>query len=83
MKQAPRTWYIKMDIFLMSLSFTKSKANSNLYFKVEGRRPVMLLLYVNDLFLNGEDELIKDVTRRLDTFSLDLSPNMCKITYLD
>ena len=35
----------------MDLGFTESKANSNLYFKVEGGRPVMLLLYVDDLFL--------------------------------
>ena len=35
----------------MALGFTKSKADSNLCFKVEGRRPVILLLYVDDLFL--------------------------------
>ena len=35
----------------MALGFTESKEDSNLYFKVEGGRPVMLLLYVNDLFL--------------------------------
>ena len=28
-------------------------------FKVEGGRPVMLLLYVNDLFLKGKEELFK------------------------
>ena len=30
LKQAPRTWYDKMDSFLMSLGFTKSKEYSNL-----------------------------------------------------
>ena len=30
---------------------TESKANSKIFFKVEGGRPVMLLLYVDDLFL--------------------------------
>ena len=35
----------------MSLGFNKSKEDSNLYFKVEGRIPVMLLLSVDDLFL--------------------------------
>ena len=34
----------------MNLGFTKSKADSNLCFKVEGRRPVMLLLCVDALF---------------------------------
>ena len=35
----------------MNLGFTESKEDSNLCFKVEGGRPVMLLLYVDDLFL--------------------------------
>ena len=64
LKQAPRTWYGKMDSFLMSLGFTKSKADSNLYFKVEGERPVILLLYVDDLFLTGYDAQNKEETFR-------------------
>ena len=35
----------------MTLGFTESKSDSDLYFKVEGGIPVMLLLYVDDLFL--------------------------------
>ena len=35
LKQAPRTWYDRIDSFVSSLGFTKSKANSNLYYKVE------------------------------------------------
>ena len=49
----------------MALGFTKSKENSNLCFKVEGGRPVMLLLYDDDLFLTGKEELIKVARRRL------------------
>ena len=49
----------------MALIFTKSKEDSNLVFKVEGGRPVMLLLYVDDLFLIGKEELIRDARRRL------------------
>ena len=51
----------------MTLGFTGSKADSNLYFKAEGGIPVMLLLYVNDLFLTGKEELIKLERRRLAT----------------
>ena len=51
----------------MSLGFTKSKAYSNLYFKVKDKRTVMLLLYIDDLFLTGEEELIKYTRRRLAT----------------
>ena len=35
----------------MTQGFTESKENSNLFLKVEGGRLVMLLLYVDDLFL--------------------------------
>ena len=58
LKQEPRTWYNRMENFLMRLGFTKSKVDSNLYFKVEGEILVMLLLYVDDLFMTREDELI-------------------------
>ena len=67
LKQAPRIWYDEMDSFLTRLGFTKSKVDSNLYFKVEGRIPMMLVLYVDDLFLMSEDELIKYARRRLST----------------
>ena len=65
LKQAPRTWYGRIDSFLMSLGFTKSKANSNLYYKVVDGDQVILLLYVDDLFLTGEEKLILDSKRKL------------------
>ena len=65
LKQAPKTWYNKMNNLLLTLGFTESKADSNLYFKVEGGTPVMLLLYVDDLFLTEKVELIKVARRRL------------------
>ena len=49
----------------MAPGFTKSKVDSNLYFKFEGGVLVMLMLYVDELFLTGKDELIKDARRRL------------------
>ena len=51
----------------MALGFTESKADSNLCFKVEGRIPVMLLSYVDDLFVIGRVELIKVSRRSLTT----------------
>ena len=55
LKQAPRTWYDRIDSFLTSLGFNKSKADSNLYYKVEEGNLVILLLYVDELFVTGED----------------------------
>jgi hypothetical protein len=65
LKQAPRAWYGHIDIFLMSLDFTKSKTDSNLYFKIMENEPVILLLYMDDLFLIGEENLIAECKQRL------------------
>jgi hypothetical protein len=65
LKQAPRAWYGRIDSFLSSLGFTKSKADSNLYFKIMDNEPVILLLYVDDLFLTGEEKLIAECKQRL------------------
>jgi hypothetical protein len=65
LKQAPRAWYGRIDSFLTSLGFTKSKADSNLYFKVMNDEPVILLLYVDDLFLTREENLIIECKKRL------------------
>jgi hypothetical protein len=65
LKQAPRAWYGRIDSFLMSLGFTKSKVDPNLYYKVEDSGPVILLLYVDDLFLIGNDNLIAECKSKL------------------
>ena len=56
-----------MDSFMMSQGFTKSKEDSNLYFKVEDGKPVILLLYVDDLFLIGDEELIAETKKNPTT----------------
>ena len=48
---------VRHGSFLSSLGFTKSKADSNLYYKLEDDNPMMLLLYVYDLFVTGMDGL--------------------------
>jgi hypothetical protein len=65
LKQAPRAWYVRINSFLTSLEFTKSKADSNLYFKIMNNEPVILLLYVDDLFLTGEEKLITECKKKL------------------
>ena len=48
LKQAPRAWYGRIDSFLMSMGFAKSKVNPNLSYKVVENVPVILLLYVDE-----------------------------------
>jgi hypothetical protein len=64
LKQAPKAWYGRIDNFTMSLVFTKSIADPNLYFKVEDGESMILLLYVDDLFLTGAEKLITECKRK-------------------
>ena len=50
---------------MTSLGFTKIKANPNLYFKVMDDKRVILLLYVNDLFLIGNEKQIIECKKKL------------------
>eukprot|EP00253_Pinus_taeda_P001943 PITA_01943 len=51
----------------MKLGFTRSEVDPNLYFKVEDDKPIILVLYVDDLFLTGADPLILKCKRDLDS----------------
>jgi hypothetical protein len=65
LKQAPRAWYAKIDGYLMSLGFTKSEADPDLYYKVEDVCPLIFVLYVDDMFLIGNEKLIDGCKKEL------------------
>jgi len=65
LKQAPRAWYARIDGFLKSLGFLKNNVDSNLYFKVLDGFLVILILYVEDLFLTGNEKLIAGCKKEL------------------
>jgi hypothetical protein len=67
LKKAHGDWYGRIDNFLTSLGFTKSKVDSNLHFKFMNDDLVILLLYVDDLFLTGEENLIIECKKKLTT----------------
>jgi hypothetical protein len=59
LKQAPRAWYSRIDSYLREMGFQRSEADPNLYF-LAGEKPLILVLYVDDLFLTGDEQLIAD-----------------------
>ena len=65
LKQDPRAWYGRIDNFLTSLVFTKSKLVPNLYMNIMDDEPIILLLYVDDLFLTGNEKQITDCKKKL------------------
>jgi hypothetical protein len=56
---------VKRAHHLLYSNITKSKVDSNLYFKVMNDESVILLLYVDDLFLTGEEKLITECKKKL------------------
>ena len=67
LKQATRAWYERIDSYLMKLGFTRSDVDPNLYFKVQKDMPLILVIYVDDLFLTGASPLIYRCKRELDS----------------
>jgi hypothetical protein len=65
LKQTPRAWYARMDNYLTRLGFSKIHADPNLYYKFVDSAPVILLLYVDDLFIKGEESLIIQCKKEL------------------
>ena len=49
----------------MRLGFNKIHADPNIYYKVMNNAHVILLLYVDDLFLTGEESLITQCKKEL------------------
>lgn len=49
----------------MKLGFTRSNADLNFYFKVVKGMPLILVLYVDDLFLTGSEPLMIKCKRKL------------------
>eukprot|EP00253_Pinus_taeda_P017488 PITA_17488 len=67
LKQAPRAWYGRIDGYLQKMGFVKSEADPNLYYLTVENEPLILVLYVYDLFLKGSSRLIKDCKENLAT----------------
>jgi hypothetical protein len=60
LKQASRAWYSRIDSYLLQMGFEKSEADPNLYYIIQGEDTLILILYVDDLFIIGGEYLIVD-----------------------
>ena len=67
LKQALRAWYERIDNYLTKLGYSKNEVDPNLYFKIDGDDMIILVLYVDDLLIIGEEHLIKKCKQELTT----------------
>jgi hypothetical protein len=66
--QAPRAWYARIDGYFMSLGFNKSEVDPNICYKVEDGCPLILVLYIDDLFLIEYKKLIDRCKREIASY---------------
>lgn len=57
-KQAPCAWYTRIDSYLTSLGFTKIEEDENVYHVLVEGTLLTIFLYVDDLIITGNDQLI-------------------------
>jgi hypothetical protein len=65
LKQAPKAWYSRIYTYLQEMGFEKSETDPNLYFIVVGEDPLILVLYVDDIFITGEERLVVGCKKNL------------------
>ena len=76
LKQAPRAWYTRINSYFTGLGFSKSEADPNLYQIVVEGKLLIIVLYVDDLILTGDELLIlsckEDLAREFEMKDLGL-----------
>ena len=55
LKQSPRAWHAKLSGALATLGFNKSSADSSLYVRFKNDDKLMVLIYVDDLIISGNN----------------------------
>ena len=65
LKKALRAWYSRIDTYLRQLGFQKSDADPNLYYTVVGEDPLILVLYIDALFITRAERLIEGCKKDL------------------
>jgi hypothetical protein len=60
LKKAPQAWYSLIDTYLLQMGFEKNDVDLNLYYIIRGEDTLILILYVDDLFIIGAEDLIAE-----------------------
>ncbi|GJZ45341.1 cysteine-rich receptor-like protein kinase 8 [Tanacetum coccineum] len=56
LKQAPRQWFFKLLSVLVEFGYTQYKTDYSLFVKKEGSSFIVVLVYVDDLLITGNDQ---------------------------
>jgi hypothetical protein len=72
LKQAPCSWYSRIDNTLLHLKLIKSTTDYNMYLAVRKGKLTIILLYVDDLLVTGDDkeEVMRIKTELITQFDM-------------
>jgi len=83
LKQAPHAWYTRIDSYLTGLGFTKSEENANIYHILVEGKLLIIVLYVDDLILTSDEQLIKsckeDLVREFEIKDMGLMHHFLRL----
>ncbi|KAL6327017.1 hypothetical protein AAG906_013184 [Vitis piasezkii] len=68
LKQAPRAWYGKIAEFLTQSGYSVTPADSSLFVKANGGKLAIVLVYVDDLIITGDD--VEEIFRTKENLSV-------------
>ena len=56
MKQAPRSWYSRLENYLRQQGFRKGNTDNNIYIKEENDSLIIIEIYVDDIIFASDDD---------------------------
>lgn len=68
LKQAPRAWFGKIAQYLTFCGYASSSADASLFIKKDSKVHVLVLLYVDDMIITGNDE--QEINRLKDELAI-------------
>jgi hypothetical protein len=65
-KQAPRSWYERIDSYLQVQGLKRGSTDNNIYCKIVGNNMIIVEAYVDDIIFGSDDEkMSKEFARRM------------------
>lgn len=78
--QAPRAWYLKLNLYLESLGFKKCPSEHAVYTRKEGEEKLVVAVYVDDLLVTGSNVRSIEKFKRETSQQFEMT-NMGKLSY--
>ena len=73
LRQAPRVWYDKINTWLQQQNLRQSDSDPNLFYSVENERYTIVLIYVDDMLITGDNKTKILALQRVLTDAFDMT----------